>query len=159
MFSETSRYALRALVCLNRTGGAGRRIQARELAGAVDVPVAYLAKILGALSRARVVQGTRGVGGGYRLARPAKRIRLIQVVELFEGVRTRPLCFFGGDRRCSDDNACTAHTAWKRVWNTYTDFLEQTSLAELGDPIPEGDPSGVLEAGVPRRKKGSRRTR
>jgi Rrf2 family iron-sulfur cluster assembly transcriptional regulator len=153
MLSDTSRYALRALVCLSRTGGAKQRIQARELAGTVDVPEAYLAKVLGVLSRAKVVQGTRGVGGGYTLARSPKKIKLIQVVELFEGVRTRPLCFFGGDRRCSDDNACTGHSAWKIVWTTYTDFLERTSLAELGDPITEGDRTGVLDARAPRRRK------
>jgi len=157
MLSDTSRYALRALVCLNRTGGAKQRIQARELAGSVDVPEAYLAKILGALSRAKVVLGTRGVGGGYMLARPASQIKLIQVVELFEGVRTRPLCFFGGDRRCSDDNACTGHTAWKEVWTTYTDFLEHTTLADLGDPIKEGDRTGILDAKAPRRRKKTRR--
>lgn len=159
MLSDTSRYALRALVCLNRTGGGRQKIQARELAGAVDVPEAYLAKILGALSRAKVVEGTRGVGGGYKLARPATKIKLIQVVELFEGVRTRPLCFFGGERRCSDDNACTGHLAWKRVWTTYTDFLEQTSLAELGEPLTEGDSGDVLDAKTSKRRKNSRRKR
>jgi Rrf2 family protein len=140
-------------------GGGEQRIQAWELAGAVDVPEAYLAKILGALSRAKVLRSTRGIGGGYTLARPPEKIKLIQVVELFEAVSTSPRCFFGGDRRCSDDNACTGHSTWKKVWKTYIDFLKQTTLAELGDPIADGDPRGVLDAKPPRRRKDTRRRR
>jgi Rrf2 family iron-sulfur cluster assembly transcriptional regulator len=159
MISDTSRYALRALVCLARAGGGQKRIQARELSTLIEVPEAYLSKILVALSRARMVQGMRGAGGGYRLAKPPAKIHLIQVVELFEGVRTRPVCLFGGDRRCSDDNACTAHDTWKQVWQTYTDFLEQTSLAQLGEPLPEGELSRFLLAKARKRRTGSRRPR
>ena len=47
-----------------------------ELAAFFEVPKAYLAKQLQALSKAGIVSGTRGPAGGYRLARPADKISL-----------------------------------------------------------------------------------
>jgi len=50
------------------------------LAKAADVPNNYLAKVLQMLSSADLVSGRRGVGGGYRLAREANQIRLLDIV-------------------------------------------------------------------------------
>lgn len=131
MFSETSTYALRALTSLVRSGGATRSIGARELASSAAVPEAYLAKILSGLARAGVVKGTRGLGGGYRLNRRPEEIYLLEIVELIEGEQTTPVCFFGRERMCSEENPCTAHESWEKVRRAYLGFLEQTSLADV----------------------------
>jgi Rrf2 family protein len=142
MFSETSTYALRALTYLVRSGGETRSIQARELASSASVPEAYLAKILSGLARAGVVKGTRGLGGGYRLTRRPGEIYLLEIVELIEGEQARPVCFFGQDRMCSDDDPCTAHESWEKVRRAYLDFLEQTSLADVAG-APGVGPNGL----------------
>jgi Rrf2 family protein len=61
---------------------------AAKLAEFHGVPGAYLAKHLQALTRAGVFEAVPGRGGGYRLARPAKDITVLDVVEAVEG-RTR----------------------------------------------------------------------
>jgi len=50
-----------------------------------DVPKDYLAKHLQSLSRAGIVQTTRGPGGGYRLARTGDKVTLLDVVEAIDG--------------------------------------------------------------------------
>ncbi len=61
---------------------------AAKLAEFHGVPGAYLAKHLQALTRAGVFEAVPGRGGGYRLAKPATQITVLDVVEAVEG-RTR----------------------------------------------------------------------
>jgi Rrf2 family protein len=62
-----------------------RALPAAKLAEFHGVPAAYLAKHLQALARAGVLETTKGPKGGYRLARPATEITLLDVVEAVEG--------------------------------------------------------------------------
>ena len=78
MLSQTSEYALRAMVCLaSRNSGL---TATPELAEAANVPHNYLAKVLQMLSSADLVVGRRGVGGGYRLCREPGQIKLLDIV-------------------------------------------------------------------------------
>ena len=129
MMSTTSQYALRALARLSREPG-GAAVLGRDLARESQIPANYLSKLLWQLRNAGLVKATRGAKGGYRLARPADEVRLIDVVEVFDQVRVRPACLMG-QGECNERNACAAHYAWKRVRDVYLEFLEKTSLAKI----------------------------
>src|SRR5215467_7413067 len=134
MVSITSQYALRALSHLARQSG--EAVLGRDLAESVEIPANYLSKVLLTLRNAGLVDTTRGAGGGYRLGRAADEIHLIDVVELFEEVsRTKPTCFLGRTRPCSETKPCTAHSTWKGVQEAYLGFLVSTSLSTIaGNP-------------------------
>jgi len=70
MFSTTTKYAVKALVHLARAP-AGASILGRELAQRTCIPLHYLSKIMLVLRNAGLVDTTRGLGGGYRLSKPA----------------------------------------------------------------------------------------
>jgi Rrf2 family protein len=63
----------------------GRRVSGTKLAEFYDLPPAYLAKHLQALSRAGIVNADRGVKGGYRLGRTPSKISLLDIVLAIEG--------------------------------------------------------------------------
>jgi Rrf2 family protein len=48
------------------------------------IPEGALAKVLQQLVRSKIALGSRGVGGGYRLARPAKKISVLEIIEVFD---------------------------------------------------------------------------
>lgn len=79
-----SEYALLALIHLGRQA-AGDYLSVPAIASSQDIPPKYLEQILLTLKRARLVQSHRGQRGGYRLARPASKISLAEVVRLFDG--------------------------------------------------------------------------
>ena len=64
----------------------GRHHSAAEVAQKYRVSPHHLAKVLRTLGRAGLVGATRGVGGGYRFAGNAKRLTLMDVIELFEDI-------------------------------------------------------------------------
>jgi len=135
MISNTSEYALRALVALAGSVE-GTTMQGRELAQLTKVPPSYLYKILTTLRRAGVLAGARGSRGGYSLARDPGDIHLIEVVSLFEVVRPNDACLLGEFDRCDDDSPCSAHRDWKHVQQTYNDFLQSRTIADLADNGP-----------------------
>ncbi len=86
MISITTKspYALRALVELYRHGDAAP-VPIGEVARRADVPVQFLEQLFATLRRAGVLSSQRGVKGGYRFARPAGEITVLEIVELLDG--------------------------------------------------------------------------
>jgi Rrf2 family protein len=130
IFSASTTHALRSLAWIAAHGDEGP-IMARDLAAKLQLPPDYLQKILGTLARRGLLKATRGVGGGYRLARPANRIKLMEVLEPFEGHRARPGCLLRPDRPCRESNACTAHPSWAKAKAAYLGFVEGTTIADI----------------------------
>jgi Rrf2 family protein len=86
MISITTKspYALRALVALHRHGDASP-VPIAELARRGDIPVQFLEQLFATLRRAGVLRSQRGVKGGYRFARPAGDVTVLEIVELLDG--------------------------------------------------------------------------
>ena len=82
--TSRSEYALLALVHLARHAGEGY-LSVQSIASAQAIPPKFLEQILLSLKRARYVSSTKGQRGGYRLARPAAKISLAEVIRLFDG--------------------------------------------------------------------------
>jgi Rrf2 family protein len=108
----------------------------RTLAGRMRLPAHYLAKVLATLARTGVLEASRGVRGGYRLSRPASRIRLLEVVLPFEGKRAAPGCLLRPGRPCRESARCSAHDRWSEVKASYTRFLESTTVADIRGGAP-----------------------
>ena len=129
MLSQTSEYALRAALAL-AAQPEGRSLGAGRLAVMLDIPQNYLSKTLHQLARAGVLESNRGKTGGFRLARPADRITLLEVVTLFDDVTGRRICLLGRPV-CSDQAPCAAHRRWKAVTERTATFFRETTLADL----------------------------
>jgi Rrf2 family cysteine metabolism transcriptional repressor len=86
MISITTKspYALSALVELYRQGGSGP-VPIAELARRRQIPVQFLEHLFATLRRAGILSSQRGVKGGYRFARPAAGVTVLELVELLDG--------------------------------------------------------------------------
>ena len=130
MISRTSEYALLAMICLTRHVD-DWPIAGRKIAEEAGIPRKYLSAILGDLVRIGILESSPGTGGGFRIARSPKEIRLSEVFAPFEPIlANRRPCPFGKEV-CSDDDPCAGHDQWKRVRETYSRFLEQTSVFDV----------------------------
>lgn len=85
--SKSARYALQAAL---EMALAQEPVTVAQVAKRHGLPEGALAKVFQMLVRAGIAQGTRGVGGGYRLLRPAAEINVLQLIEVFEPPRTAP---------------------------------------------------------------------
>lgn len=133
--SKKGEYALRALIDLGIAGEVGRGlVQVSELAENEQIPMKFLEQIMQQLKEARLIESQRGKYGGYRLALPAKDIRIGQVVRLIDG----PLAPIGcvsqtAYERCScpDEDHCGLRMLMLDVRNAIAGILDRYSLADV----------------------------
>ncbi len=134
MLTQTSEYALRAMVYLARKGE-GQYAGVKEIAQSTEVPFNYLAKILQVLARGGVLESQKGFGGGFRIGQRLSRISLLDVVDPLENISKFRRCVLG-QKQCSDETACPLHAAWKRISNEYLGSLKNTTLQDVADFKP-----------------------
>jgi Rrf2 family protein len=91
-------YAVTALVHLTRQGGS-QLVASHVIAEAEGIPEAFLRTVLERLASTRLLYSLKGPTGGFRLARPAGRITLLEVVEAVEGPIRGSLDFEGTDAK------------------------------------------------------------
>lgn len=129
ILSKSAKYAVRAVLCLSEAGRDGP-MPVDEIATALDVPRNYLSKILHVLARSKILESTRGPGGGFELAIPADELPLARIVSQFDDVPDETTCLLGRVR-CSDREPCRAHARWASVRAGITGFLDNTFVADL----------------------------
>jgi Rrf2 family protein len=118
-----------------RHGGSDRRLLSRGGDHRQGVSTSFLAKIFPKLEKAGIVAASKNVRGGYRLARPAKDITFLTIVDAIEGDKplfdcqevSRCCAVFGASRPgwVTDNGVCA-----KGSLNEYElHFLRQRSLS------------------------------
>jgi Rrf2 family transcriptional regulator, cysteine metabolism repressor len=137
LFSTKAEYGVRLMVELGRQPGSGP-ISLSAVAEAERLPLSYLEHLVARLRKAGLVTSTRGAHGGYRLAKPAAEIAMLDVVQALEGPIAPMECFHTdpeGRVLCSHesdgDRACATKFLWTRVHGGVTKALAGTSLADL----------------------------
>lgn len=123
----STKYAILALEELARRNSPA---PVQELASAVDIPQAYLAKLVSLLVRVGILTTQRGRGGGVSLAKPPDTVSLKEIIEAVEGPTALQDCPFHLSP-CDGDPGCPLYPVWDPLRARITDFLAQTSLAEV----------------------------
>ena len=127
--SKLTDYATVILATLARDD-AGRRAAA-DVARQCHLALPTVSKLLKQLHRAGLVESTRGLRGGYRLARPARQISAAAILDALEGPLALTECATGAHSRCDLQASCSVGGSWQRINQAIRQSLEEVSLAEL----------------------------
>ena len=130
MISTRGRYALRILVDLAENQKDGY-ITLREAADRQEISEKYLESIVKDLVKARFVEGVRGKGGGYRLARPADEINVLEVLQSTDGTLAPVACLAEGSEPCSRAAACRTLPLWKGLDKVVSEYLGGFTVQDL----------------------------
>jgi Rrf2 family transcriptional regulator, iron-sulfur cluster assembly transcription factor len=128
LFSTATGYALRALAAMPEDGSYSL---AKDLAAHLGLPGPYLAKILQTLAQEGILNSVRGPRGGFRLARPAHKIPVGEVVGVLDGMEAMAGCVMGFINCDGRDKPCPLHAAWCEVKNHLESTLNQVTIHDL----------------------------
>ena len=126
-------YGIRAMLALARSPVADP-LSVRAIATDHRIPARFLPSAMRDLSRAGLVEATTGRSGGYRLARPASVISLLDVVEALDGDPRRRTCVLRGSP-CLVSGTCDVHEVFATAQQA---LLRELSSATLADVIDRG---------------------
>ena len=134
--TKMSDYAVALLAQLAREPEQAQ--SARQAALAAGLPEPTVKKLLKELAHARLVVSERGAGGGYRLGRSPRSIRIAEIVESLEGQLALTRCS-AHPQPCGQFGTCRTRPGWFRVNDALRRALGRFTLADMladGSPPP-----------------------
>ncbi len=101
-----------------------------EISEEYKIPRSLLAKILQKLVKAKIVRSYRGVKGGFSLARQAREITVLDVLEAIEGKLALNICV-SEKKKCTFSKHCPSHILWMNVQSRVVDALKKANFDDL----------------------------
>ena len=130
LVSTKGRYALRIMLELaqfDRT----RFIPLPYIAEQEGISEKYLESIISVLSKAGLVEGLRGKGGGYRLSRDLSDYSVGEILRLTEGSLAPVSCLDGEVNSCPRANQCQTLPMWEKLDSLINAYLDSVTLPDL----------------------------
>jgi len=142
--SKSTRYALYAAMEMALAGD--EPVTVTGVAERYGIPEGGLSKVFQQLVRSGIAIGTRGIGGGYRLARPPSTITVQDVIRVLEAEREEGRCLLADryTKPCVDFPTCRLRRLFDEVDELVRSTFESISLETLargpslrasGDPV------------------------
>src|SRR5271166_4731928 len=128
LLSTKGRYAVMAIVEVARQGHA-RPLSLGDVAGRLDLSLAYLEQLFMKLRRRGLVQSIRGPGGGYVLGRDADAISIGEIMSAVDEPFKMTRCETGGG--CVAAKRCSTHFLWDALGAHIEGFLATATLGDV----------------------------
>lgn len=136
--STKGRYAVTAMMDIANNHRSGP-VALADISRSQGISLSYLEQLFAKLRRCGLVEGVRGPGGGYRLARPANRISMAEIIAAVD--ETVDMTHCGGKANCHGSEACRTHAMWNDLSARINAFLASISLEDFvasgSDPSPD----------------------
>lgn len=136
--STRGRYALRVMIDIAEHNS-GDFIPLKDIAGRQGISQKYLEGIMADLSKAGIIEGLHGKGGGYKLARDPENYTVGEILHLTEGDLAPVTCLEKSAAPCGRESECKTLSMWKDLYKLITGFFDGITLSDL---IKKGETGG-----------------
>lgn len=130
MISTRGRYALRVLIDLAEHQN-GSYIPMKEVAERQDISLKYIERIMPLLTKASIVEGQHGKGGGYRLNSEPGKYRVGDILRITEGDLAPVACLGCDAKPCDRAAQCRTLPMWERFNQMANDYFDNITVADL----------------------------
>ena len=138
MVSTKGRYALRVMIDLAENNK-GEYIPLKDIAKRQDISQKYLESIMVILSKAGLVDGRHGKGGGYKLNRSADEYTVGSILRLTENGLAPVSCLKEEKNTCERIAECRTLPMWEELNKLINNFFDNITLADLAKVEPPND--------------------
>ena len=130
MFSTSTKYAIRTVLFLSRKDEKDVKHKVKDIANELNIPQAFLSKILQQLSRSKIVSSTKGRGGGFYLSQQNFQKTIMDIILCIEGYNIFDDCILGLPN-CGDKNPCHLHQYFSVFKDNLHGVISETSIKDL----------------------------
>lgn len=134
MFSNSSKYAIKAVLYLALHAADDNKLIVKDICKPINVPKAYLAKLLQDLSRHKIVSSARGPKGGFYLNEKNKALVVMDIVNVIDGKKKLESCLLSL-KDCNKDKPCPLHHMVSGSRSNMIQSLENTTIRELSENL------------------------
>lgn len=128
MFQVTKKaeYGVRAMIILACNFKAKKVCSVKSISEKENISFDFLEKIISQLEKSKLVKGSKGVNGGYGLAKSPNKISVRNIINALEGFDRISNCPF-----CPRKGKCIAKGAWLKIDASLSKSLEKIKLSQL----------------------------
>lgn len=138
LISTKGRYALRVMIDLAEHPSDGF-IPLKMIAERQEISEKYLESITKLLVKAKLLNGLRGKGGGYRLTRSPDQYTVGSILRLTEESLAPVACIQEGAAACPRMADCRTLSLWQGLDKVINQYLDNITLADLIQGNASGD--------------------
>jgi FeS assembly SUF system regulator len=117
------------------------KLSAARVAELTGIPAPTVAKLMGTLARGGLLNASRGVAGGFTLARAPAAISVAEVVEVVDGPIALTSCAGGDVNDCAMEGHCAVRGHWGPINRAVRGALAAVTLADLVQPAAAAIPA------------------
>ncbi|MDZ4748881.1 MAG: Rrf2 family transcriptional regulator [Saprospiraceae bacterium] len=138
MFSKACEYGIRATLYIAMNSLDDKRVSLRTIAGKIDSPEAFTAKILQQLVHHAIINSVKGATGGFEIEKEKLRgITLAHIISAIDGDNLFHGCVMGLSA-CTESHPCPAHISYEKIRSQLKSMLNNTSIYDLSHGLETG---------------------
>lgn len=147
MLSNTSKYAVRAVIYLAVKTNKKERIGIKKIAEDLDIPSPFLGKILQILVRRKILSSTKGPNGGFGIGKNSDKITLYDIIIEMDGTDLFESCLLGAGSCEANHEAgtyCAMHKEFGPARQQLIDLYKSRTVEQLANQANNNDNEIVL---------------
>lgn len=137
MLSNSSKYAVKAVLFLALNSSEGAKVSVKDIADPINVPQAYIAKLLQALAKEGIISSTRGPKGGFYLSEEDLERSIITIIKVIDGEKRLTSCLLSLEN-CNEGKPCPLHDILSVSRNHILEQLQTKSIKDLALSVKSG---------------------
>lgn len=134
--STKGRYAVRVIIDMAENGETEFH-PLHNLAERQKLSEKYLEAILGTLVKNKILEGARGKGGGYKLAKPAAELTVWEILNVIETSMGPVECVTESKNGCDRADICPTLPMWKDLAKIIKDYFSGITVGQLARKVPK----------------------
>ncbi len=127
--STKGRYAIRVMIDIAMNSN-GKYVSVKEIAIRQEISKKYLEQIMTMLSKAELIETTRGNVGGYKLSKHPKEYKIGDILRATEG-DLAPLDCLTNNNSCTRKESCKTYSFWLGLDNVINEYIDSKTLEDL----------------------------
>jgi Rrf2 family transcriptional regulator, iron-sulfur cluster assembly transcription factor len=144
MLSSTCKYAVRACIYLAINADENKKIGIKKISEDLGIPTPFLGKIMQVLAKNKLLASTKGPNGGFSLGKPSKKITLMDIVLIIDGIDEFESCVIGLVSCKTGEAHCPIHKTYSPIRDEAKALFMRMDLDELAGHVRDNHDSVMV---------------
>ena len=138
MLSNSSKYAIKAVLYLAVNSSVEKKIMIKDITEPINVPQAYIAKLLQLLVKEKLISSARGPKGGFYLTKENLNETTLQIIYSIDGENRFNSCLLSLEK-CDKNKPCPLHKILSPSRKKILKKLKNKTIKELSLELKIGN--------------------
>ncbi|GAA3645707.1 RrF2 family transcriptional regulator [Flavivirga jejuensis] len=138
MLSNSSKYAIKAVLFLALNSSEKNKVMAKDISQPINVPQAYIAKLLQELVKEKIVSSVRGAKGGFYLDDKNLNHSIMSIVNVIDGEKRLNSCMMSL-KKCNEEKPCPLHSILSTSRSQILNSLKSKTIKDLVEEVELGN--------------------